>query len=173
MFCPSCGGENHDAEYCRSCGADIVAVGQVMAGSLPIRLASRLDRYLHNKAEHFRRMAIIWGAGSALMLALFIEHLVRGKGVDLWSLLNMAILLIPIKYYLGYRRSTGAVIPRWLALAFILDRPFKIISIFRQEGLFQKKDKDSDAGLHCPSCGFWNSGRVNYCGKCGKDLNII
>jgi hypothetical protein len=174
MFCPSCGGENHDAEYCRSCGTDIMAVSQVMAGSLPMRLASRLDRYLHNKAEHFRRMAIIFGAGSGLMVALLIQELARGKYVHLMPLLQLAIfLLIPIKEYLAYRRSKGAVIPRLLSFALILDRPRKIISIFGSEGLSHKKGKYGDAVLYCPSCGSGNSRSVRYCGRCGRDLNVV
>ena len=56
MYCPKCATQNlDDAKFCRSCGADISLVPQVLTGQLAERLAAEESRAAGRPHRHRRR----------------------------------------------------------------------------------------------------------------------
>jgi hypothetical protein len=94
MYCPTCGTQNlseEDTRFCRSCGADLRAVGRAISKSLPVRVASALDRYFENRFQQNLRNGILNILAFALLLVVGTGHLISG-----WTRFGIFMLVLSL-----------------------------------------------------------------------------
>jgi len=89
MYCPGCGVENieESVRFCRSCGANLLAVSQAMTMSLPVKIASSVDAYLENRYQQNLRPGVVNLIAFVALLAVGLGHLTYG-----WTRLGLFML---------------------------------------------------------------------------------
>src|SRR5688572_15742942 len=103
MFCPSCGAENRvEQNFCRSCGLQLDAISQAIAGQFPSKEYAAAQR----RKETFEKLgrlsltvAGLIGFSFLLFIAAYYKLVLLGPDVLFWSATGALIAFVLLSIF--------------------------------------------------------------------------